>query len=153
VSILDEVQSEAWYILISIYTHQRIIEAIPKCSTRYDLANQLVSLNALLEIIIIRISRLTDNTKGVRNVSMLLKHQYLSAPVAVKEASDHFILLAKPVVKMRHEQIAHMKPGVLSSYEPQNIPVEAIRATEALISLIDRSHAPAWECSSRRSKN
>jgi hypothetical protein len=138
VTILDEVQTEAWHILTSIYTHQRMVEAIPKCLTRYDLANQLVALNALAEILVIRIARLADRRKETRSISMLLKRGNFSAPIdAISEAGERFILLAEPVVKIRHEQIAHMKPGTLSSFEPQSLSVEVLRATESLVKLID----------------
>lgn len=55
----------------------------------------------------------------------------------MKVAAERFISLVEPVVKIRHEQIAHMKPGTLSNYEPQDLPAEALRATESLIDLID----------------
>lgn len=137
-TILDEIQTEAWYILTSIYTHQRITETLSRSSTRHDLANQLVALNALLENLVIRIARLADKRRDVRSVSMLLKRGSFSAPTeGVKCASEMFLSLAEPIIKIRHEQVAHMKLGVLSSFEPQAIPAEAIRAVEALINLID----------------
>ncbi len=137
-TILDEIETEAWHILTSIYTHQRLMEGLTKSPTRSELANQLVALNALLEMLLIRIARLADKRKDARSVSMLLKRGSFPAPnAAVQEAADSFLLLAAPVVKMRHEQVAHMKPGILSSYEPRDLPVEALRATESLINLID----------------
>lgn len=137
-TILDEIQIEAWHILTSIYTHQRMIESLPQSLTRYELADKFVALNALSEALIIRIARLADKRKDVRSVSMLLKRGSYSAPaVDVDNAANNFLLLAEPVIKIRHEQIAHMKMGVLSSYEPQALPNEALRATEALIYLID----------------
>lgn len=137
-TILDEIQTEAWYILTSIYTHQRLVESLPQSATRYDLANQLVALNALAEVLIIRIARLADKRRDVRSVSMFLKRGSISVPKAtVENAAQKFLSLAEPVIKIRHEQIAHMKLGVLSSFEPQPLPNEALRATEALIDLID----------------
>jgi len=69
---------------------------------------------------------------------MLMKRGAFPASSAtVKVAADKFLSLAEPVVKIRHEQIAHMKRGTLSSYEPQDLPAEALRATESLIDLID----------------
>lgn len=137
-TIFDEIEVEAWHILTTIYTHQRLIEGLTKSPTRYELGNQLVALNALLEMLVIRIARLADKRKDARSVSMLLKRDYFPAPSeTVKVAAARFLSLAKPVVKMRHEQIAHMKPGTLSSYEPRDLPTEALRATESLINLID----------------
>ncbi len=136
--VLDEIQAEAWHILTSIYTHQRLMEALPRSATRYDLANQLVALNALGEILVIRIARLADKRKDTRSVSLLLKRgTFAASKASVKSAGEKFLSLAQPVVKIRHEQIAHMKPGILSSLEPQDLPVEALRATESLIELID----------------
>ncbi len=137
-TIRDELETEAWHILTSIYTHQRLMESLPKSPTRFELANQLVALNALLEMLVIRIARLADKRKDARSVSMLLKRgTFPVSSATVKVAADRFLSLSEPVVKMRHEQIAHMKPGTLSSYEPKNLPAEALRATESLIDLVD----------------
>lgn len=138
VKLLDEIQNEVWHILVSIYTHKRLLEGIPKCLTRYDMANQFVALNELAEMLVIRIARLADERKDARSISLLLKRANFGAASAeVAEAGKKFIILAKPLVKIRHEKVAHMKPGVLSSYEPKSPPVEALRATEALVDLID----------------
>lgn len=137
-TLLEEIETEAWHILTSIYTHQRMVESLRRSETRYDLANQLVALSALGEMLIVRVARLADKRKETRSVSMLLKQGNFPAPTTqVQVAADRFLSLAKPVVKVRHEQVAHMKPGVLSSYEPQDLPSEVLRATEALIDLID----------------
>ncbi|STK81524.1 Uncharacterised protein [Escherichia coli] len=48
-TILEEMEAEAWHILTTIYTYQRLMEGLTNSSTRYELANQLVALNALLE--------------------------------------------------------------------------------------------------------
>ncbi|MCS2609672.1 hypothetical protein [Halomonas dongshanensis] len=136
--ILDEIETEAWHILTSIYTYQRLMEGLTNSATRFELANQLVALNALLEMLVIRIARLADKRKDSRSVSMLVKRGSFPTPVATVEvAADNFILLADPVVKIRHERVAHMKPGVLSSYEPQYLPAEVLRAAESLINLLD----------------
>jgi len=137
-TILEEFEAEAWHILTTIYTHQRLKEGLTSSATRFELANQLVALNALMEMLVVRLARLADKRKDARSANMLLRRGSFSAPRAiVKVAAEKFLLLAEPVVKMRHEQIAHMKPGVLSSYEPQDIPKEALRATESLVDLID----------------
>lgn len=137
-TILDEIEAETWHALVAIYTHQRFMETLAASATRFDLANQLVAMHALMEMIVIRISRLADKREDARSVSMLLKRGSFQAPrVAVEEAANRFISLAGPVLKIRHEQIAHMKPGVLSSLEPRSLPTEALRATEALVELVD----------------
>ena len=131
-------EAEAWHILTTIYTYQRFMEGLTNSSTRYELANQLVALNSLLEMLVIRLARLADKRKDVRSVSMFLKRSsYSASPEAVQLAVEKFLALAEPVLKIRHEQIAHMKPGTLSSFEPREFPNEALRATEALIDLID----------------
>ncbi|AQW02759.1 TPA: hypothetical protein RHY09_002374 [Escherichia coli] len=146
-TILEEMEAEAWHILTTIYTYQRLMEGLTNSSTRYELANQLVALNALLEMLVIRLARLADKRKDVRSVSMFLKRgSYSASPEAVKLAAEKFLALAEPVLKIRHEQIAHMKPGTLSSFEPRELPNEALRATEALIDLIDiaRDHPQSY---------
>lgn len=137
-TILEEIEVEAWHILVAMYTHQRLIESLTSSPSRFDFANQLIALNALLEILVVRVARLADKRKDTRSVSMLLKRGSFPAPQAIVEAAaEKFATLAEPVVRMRHERIAHMKPGVLSSYEPQDLPKEVLRATESLIDLID----------------
>ena len=137
-TILDEIQIETWHILTTMYTYKRMMESLPRSSTRYEMADKFVALNALAEMLIIRIARLADRRTDVRTVSMLLKRGTFPAPMAdVDHAAQRFLSLAESVVKIRHEQVAHMKMGVLSSYEPQEIPNEALRATEALVQLID----------------
>lgn len=137
-TILAEIENETWHILTAIYTHQRLKEGLTKSRTRFELANQFVALNALLDILVIRIARLADKRKEVRSVSMLLKRgSYQAQSNKVETAANRFLMLAVPVVKIRHEQIAHMKPGTLSTNEPKDIPAEVLRATESLIDLID----------------
>ncbi|CAI0996110.1 Uncharacterised protein [Serratia liquefaciens] len=139
--ILDEIENEVWFILTSIYTHQRMVENITnivKNSTRYELANQFVAMDAVVEILIIRIARLADKTKGMRTISMLVKHwPFQKSLEQVKLAADDFLALAKPIVKIRHEEIAHMKPGICSNYDYPKIPTPAIKAAESLVRLID----------------
>lgn len=137
-TLIDEIQVEAWHILASVYTHQRLVENLPKSPSRYDLANQFVALKALEEMLVIRIARLADKRKDARSISMLIKRaSFKTANAQVEAAASRFLALAEPVVKIRHEQIAHMKPGTLSSYEPRDLPSVTLSATEALIDLID----------------
>ncbi|MEL5666297.1 hypothetical protein [Serratia ureilytica] len=139
--ILDEIENEVWFILTSIYTHQRMVENITnilKSSTRYELANQFVAMNAVVEILIIRIARLADKTRGMRTVSMLVKRwPFPKLLDQVELAANDFLALAKPIVKIRHEEIAHMKPGICSNYGYTAIPAQVIKAAESLVRLID----------------
>ncbi len=137
-TILDKIETEAWHFLTSIYTHQRLLEGLTNSATRFELANQLLAFNAFFEMLVIRIARLADKRKDARSVSMLMKRGTFPAPTAtVKVAADNYVLLAEPIVNMWHERVEHMKPGVLSSYEPQDLPAEALRAAESLINIID----------------
>lgn len=137
-TLLDEIEAEAWHILAAIYTQQRLVEGLSRASTRYDLADQLVALNALGEMLFVRVARLADKRKDARSVAMLLKRGAFPGPAAdVARAAARFLSLAEPVLRVRHEQIAHMKPGILSSYEPQDLPRELLRAVESLVDLVD----------------
>jgi hypothetical protein len=136
--LLDEIKSEAWHILAYFYTYQRMAESAPKCATRYELANNIIATNAISEMIIIRLARLSDKTKGTRSISMFLKQLDISKRNSqTDEAAKKFLLLSEPIVRIRHEEIAHMRPGVLSSYPLSPLPTSAHRATEALINFID----------------
>ncbi len=137
-TILEEIEVEAWHILTTIYTYQQLTDGLANSNTRYELANQMVALNALYEILVIRLARLADKRKDVRSVSTFLKRgTYPASTESVKLAADKFLKLAIPVLIIRHEQIAHMKQGTLSSFEPRGIPNEVLMAAEALIDLID----------------
>lgn len=136
--ILDEIESDTWHILVALYTHQQMMENIFNGGTRFDLANRFVALNALAEILVIRLARLADKRRDARSVSMLIKRgSFLAPPAEVKAAAENFLSLADPVVKTRHEQIAHMKPGVLNNLEPRDLSPEVLRAIEALVRLVD----------------
>ncbi len=138
VTLLDEIQTETWHILTAAYVHQRLVESLPKGASRYELANQLVAINALGEMLIVRIARLADKRKDARSISMLIKRGTIRGSASeVGPKAARFLSLAEPVVKIRHEQVAHMKPGVLSSLESQGLSAEAIKATEALVDLVD----------------
>ncbi|QRV23825.1 hypothetical protein [Marinomonas foliarum] len=137
-SILDEVQTETWHILVSIYSYQRLIEALSSSPTRYDFANNLVGINSLAEMIVIRTARLVDTRKDARSISMVLKRcSFGINNEAVTTAADNFRSKADPVVKIRHEKIAHMKPGTLSHYPVKPLASELISAIEALLDFLD----------------
>lgn len=137
-TILEEIENEVWFILVSIYTHQELMSSLTTSQTRYELGNQFVTLNALTELLILRIARLADRTKGVRSIAMLLKRGTFQASTAdMQLVADKFYAYAASVVKIRHEQIAHMKPGTLSIYGPREIPNAVLRGTEILVELID----------------
>jgi len=137
-NLIDEIETETWHILLRIYTHQRMVASLTGSATRYELANKLVALSALRELLIVQIARLADKRRDARSVDMLLKRgEFPGAVAAVKEAVDAFRTLAEPVVRIRHEQVAHMKPGIVSSSEPRELPTEALLATKALLRLVD----------------
>lgn len=143
-TLLDEIQQEAWHILTALYMYQRMAESAAKSATRYELANNIVALNSLAEMLVIRVARLADKTKGTRSVSMLLKRSnFAERTEPVEQAAENFLSLSAPVVKIRHEQVAHMRLGVLSSYPLEPLPNVVIRATEALIDLIDIARGKA----------
>jgi hypothetical protein len=138
VEILDEIESDTWHILTTAYTHQQFIENILSSGTRFDLANRFVALNALEEVLVIRLARLGDKRRDARSVWMLLKCcSFQESSAVVKDAAKSFLSLVEPVLKIRHEQIAHMKPGVRGSLEPKDLPPEVLKAIKALIQLID----------------
>lgn len=143
-AILDEMQQDVWHILTVLYTYQRIAESTAKSATRYEMANHIVSANSLAEMLVIRVARMADKTKGTRSVSLLLKRSNFGERAElVAQAGQEFLSLSKPVMKIRHEQVAHMKPGVLSSYPLEPLQSVVIRAIEALVDLIDVARGEA----------
>ncbi|MDS7757509.1 hypothetical protein G9400_06570 [Klebsiella michiganensis] len=94
-TILEEVQNEAWFALVSIYTHQELLGTLASSPTRYEMGNQLIALNAIVELLILRIARLADRTKKVRNTKMLLeKGTYPGTYADVKLAAERFMSFA-----------------------------------------------------------
>lgn len=137
-SILDEVQTETWHILVSVYTYQRLTRALPTSTSRYDLADNLVAINSLAEMIVIRTARLADKRKDTRSISMVLKKCNFGAKsLAIETSANKFLIKVQPVIKIRHEQIAHMKPGTLSSYPLEPLDSAVIPAIEALVNFLD----------------
>jgi hypothetical protein len=124
--------------MMTVYSYQRKVERLTGALTRHELIDDIVSLNALAESVVIRIARLSDKRKDARSVSMLLKRGSLGAQEAATERiAEEFRVAAEPVLKIRHEKIAHMKPGTLSSYRSNPLPPEAVTALEKLVALVD----------------
>ena len=137
-TLLDEIQTEVWHLMMTVYSYQRKVERFSGSVTRHELIDELVALNALAESVVIRIARLCDKRKDCRSIRMLLKRGNLGAQEAdTKKVAKEFFMVAEPVVTLRHEQIAHMKPGKLSSYPLDPLPTEAIAALEKLVALVD----------------
>ncbi|HDY7443191.1 TPA: hypothetical protein RQJ37_004401 [Vibrio vulnificus] len=137
-SILDEVETEVWHILATIYTYQQQTAGLSGQTTRYDFANTLVARNALAEMVVIRTARLADRTRKVRNMEMLLKRvNFGERTKEVESAVQDFMVAVAPVVKKRHEEIAHMKPGTLSSYPVEPLAGETLEAVSKLVTAVD----------------
>ncbi len=65
-TILEEVQNETWFALVAIYTHQKLIGTLAFSPTRYEMGNQFVALNAIVELLILRIARLAGRTRKIQ---------------------------------------------------------------------------------------
>lgn len=137
-SILDEIETEVWHILTSIYTYQQMTTSIGGNSTRFEIASTLVSRNALAEMVVIRTARLADRTRKVRNMDMLLKRvNFGEREKDVEAAIKEFTIAVSPVVRKRHEEIAHMKPGTLSSYPIESLGIDTLEAVSKLVTAVD----------------
>jgi hypothetical protein len=136
----DELTDDVWHILLHVYSYQHRscrLQAPPP--TRIELADELVALSALAESIVMRIARLADKRRDSRSIKNFCKGQHL-APQA-KVLADKFYEVAKPVVSIRHERIAHMKAGDLSAYPVDALPPAVLPAVETLVLLVDAIQA------------
>ncbi|MBS97433.1 MAG: hypothetical protein CMI01_01975 [Oceanospirillaceae bacterium] len=135
--IPDEIRNDIWHLLLNVYAYQNkskhILETSP---TRYELAAELVAVNALADSITLRVARLADRSKGVRSIKSLTKKS--------SELSESFLNLVKefetkaePVLRQRHTRLAHMKVGELSSYPISPLTNEAVQCIKALVNLFD----------------
>jgi hypothetical protein len=134
---LNEIRDDIWHLLLHIDTYQekslRVLEISP---TRYELASEIVGLNALADLITLRVARLADRSKGVRSIKNLAKtHPNLTEKL--KNLVKEFEEKAKPVLTQRHEKIAHMKVGELSSYPLNPLNLETVLCIDILVNLFD----------------
>lgn len=133
---LKEICDDVWHILLHLYSFQdRSSRALASSSTRYELASELVALNAISENIIMRVGRLADKRKDVRSIKNFCKSNVLSPEVSA--LAEEFRHKAEAVLEHRHERIAHMKAGTLSSYQIDVLPSSVLSAIETLIHFVD----------------
>lgn len=143
-TILDEIQTEVWHIMMAAYCYQRKSERLAESRNRHEMIDDIVALNALAESVVVRISRLGDKRKDCRSVAMLIKRgNFGNCEAEVKRKAEDFQAAVEPVLKIRHEQIAHMKPGTISSYPLNPLPSEALTALERIIRLVDQARSKA----------
>jgi hypothetical protein len=143
-SMFDELHDDIWHLMLHMYVYQEKIKEIVHSETRYEFANEIVSITALAENITLRVARLADRTKGTRSLRKF-QEQNKSLDKRAQELFEKFEELAKPVLETRHTQIAHVRPGTLGSYPLEPLPRCVIRAVEQAIRFID--HVSGQECS------
>jgi len=132
--MLDEIKDDIMNILLHIHVYNEKSKRILDISrTRYELAYEIIALNSIAQDIILRTSRLGDKRKDVRSIKNVLKNisNYNEDLVNI------FYNEIKKVLKIRHEQIAHMKLGTVSEYPIEQIPKCVYTAINALVNLID----------------
>jgi hypothetical protein len=103
--------------------------------TRFELANELVALNSIAESIVVRVARLADKRRDVRSIKNFCKGQSLSPETQI--LVEEFAQKAEPVLSIRHNRIAHMKTGDLSTYPLDALPIVVLSAIETLVLLVD----------------
>jgi len=132
-----EIRNDVWHLLLHMYAYQdkssRIVEVSP---TRYALSSEIVSLNALAESITLRVARLADRSKGVRSIKNFAK-KATSATDRFQRLVAAFECRAVLVLDQRHETIAHMSVGTLSSYPIEPLKSETVACVEILVNLMD----------------
>jgi hypothetical protein len=134
-SALAEIKSDVWHILLHLFAYQERSSRLGSCGTRVDLVHEIVALNALAEIIVLRVARLADARRDVRSIKNYCKRHPVSSDSQSLAARFH--QTAEAVVRLRHEKIAHMKPGDSSGYPLDPVPAEVFRAIEWLVCLVD----------------
>ena len=75
--------------------------------------------------------------------SLIKRGNFGNCEAEVKRKAEDFQAAVEPVLKIRHEQIAHMKPGTISSYPLNPLPSEALTALERIIRLVDQARSKA----------
>jgi hypothetical protein len=136
--LFEEVRDDVWHIMLNLYTYQqKSLRIASDNPTRNSLVDELVSLNALASIITLRVARLADKPKSSRTIKKLAKQFTVAKGSQLDQLIEHFDDAVDPVVKIRHNSIAHMKPGEISSYPLEPLDNCVVAAIEALIPLID----------------
>lgn len=135
--MLDEIRDDILHILMCIFAYKKKLTNIDGSISTSLYASEVISLNALAEIIIVRVARLGDNRKDARSIRNLRKRLTDKKVFEVKEMIDQFHRDVEPVLKLRHERIAHMKTGILSTYPLSPFPREVGIAVCSLVQLVD----------------
>lgn len=137
--MLDEVKNDVLHILIATYVYQqRVPRIVEKSATRWELCEEFVLLDALVKTIVLGISRLADKRRDVRSLKNAIKKAPLNENPANKDVVDKFVVACKPVLEIRHKQLAHMKPGDFSNQSMPTLPQEVTLAVNALVNAVDR---------------
>jgi hypothetical protein len=135
--VLNEIRDDIWHLLVHVYTYQdksrRVLEVTP---TRYELANEIVALNALADSITLRVARLADQRSDVRSIKSL-KKKHFNSTKRLENLLEEFEDQAKPVRTQRNERIAHMKGSELSAYQIAPLTPETVACIEKLVELVD----------------
>ena len=135
--LFDEIRDDIFHLLLHVYVYQDKSARINNCSpTRYDIASELVALNAVAESITLRVARLADQSKSVRSFKNLFK-KTPSVEAGITRLFEEFERVSQPVLRQRHDRIAHMKVGEVSSYPISPLTHETLRCVEVIVNLFD----------------
>ncbi len=134
--MLEEIKNDVLHILLCLFAYKEKIQKDKSSYSCTEFTEELVSLNALAEIIVVRFSRIADKRSDVRSIKNLLKKEP-SLNAKYKKEIEEFYSLAKCIVNRRNDSIAHMKPGILTIYPLQPLGKNTGDAVTSLVLLID----------------
>ena len=136
--MLDEIKDDFLHILVCMYSYKVKSDHLDGAMLSHLLAAEIVCMNALAENIILRVARLGDKRKDVRSIKNLKKQLPSSLVASAKREFDKFFLDVEPVLNIRHERIAHMPEGTITSYSVAPIPKSVQDSVINLMELIDK---------------
>lgn len=135
--MFDEIRDDLLHILMCMFAYKEKVSNVDSSVSTVRFSSELIAANALAEIIVVRVARLGDKRKDVRSIKNLQKDLPKEQVNSVKKELTQFFEDVKPVLKRRHETIAHMKLGILTEYPLAPFNHDVVTAIISLITLVD----------------
>ncbi len=136
--VFSELKDDVMHILLHVHSYNEKSKSImTDSSSRYKMVYERVALSSIAQNIIIRVARLADKRKDVRSVKNTMKLNRFKNDSKLDKLAKEFYKISEPVNEIRHNILAHMKPGDMSSYPFEPLQNEVWEAISALVNLVD----------------
>jgi hypothetical protein len=135
--VFDEIKDDLLHILMCMFAYKEKVNNVDGSASMASFTSEIIAANALAEMIVIRVARLGDKRKDVRSIKNLQKRLSNAQVNSANKEITKFLNDVEPVLKKRHETIAHMKSGTVTQYPLTPFTPEVATAIISLVSLVD----------------